>query len=229
VAADGVGTWWRRIDARVVVGVVAGACLLATVVLFIGFRSYRSATGSMEPSIEFDDWLLARRTDSVGRGDVAIVRRVNPAAGSDDASPTLTVVARVIGVGGDVVDAVDGRVRIGGDPLTEDYLAEGATTADFGPVEVPEGWIFVMGDNRGNAQDSRFFGPVPEAGAEGRVVRSGLPQSPHSIAVIATGSALVALGVVVVRDRRRRPAPELPPIEFSPRSTSEPSDPGRHV
>ncbi len=109
---------------------------------------------------------VAYRLSDPKRGDV-VVLDITPIAG---APPHLgdTLVKRVVGLPGDVVEAVDGRVRINGAELDEPWLGDVETPA-FGPVEVPEDKLFVLGDARVLSIDSRTFGPVPTDALVGRV------------------------------------------------------------
>lgn len=90
-----------------------------------------------------------------------------------------TLVKRVIAVGGQTVDLVDGVVYVDGEPLAEPYtegkpsesLSDRPGSAGISyPYVVPEGMIWVMGDNRTNSKDSRFFGPVSAEDVTSRVL-----------------------------------------------------------
>ena len=87
-------------------------------------------------------------------------------------------IKRVIGVAGDhVVINEDGTVSVNGEVLNEEYLLE-QNTPQSGPyidVVVPDGCIYVMGDNRKESKDSRFFGCIPIEHVDGYVLCRVLP------------------------------------------------------
>lgn len=89
-------------------------------------------------------------------------------------------IKRVIGLPGEHIQIKDGKVYINGEELQEDYLPEGTVTdsmatdsisgGQFLDLIVPEGTVFVMGDNRSHSADSRRFGCIPYEKIEGKVV-----------------------------------------------------------
>jgi signal peptidase I len=77
-------------------------------------------------------------------------------------------IKRVVAVGGDTIEGHGGAVYVNGGRLPEPYLGDGVRTASFEPRMVPQGEVFVMGDNRTNSNDSRSFGPIPAHEIVGR-------------------------------------------------------------
>jgi signal peptidase I len=77
-------------------------------------------------------------------------------------------IKRVIGLPGDIVEVRNGRVLVNERSIPEPYIKPGTPTSDMPPTRVPEGHLFVMGDNRGNSSDSRDIGPVPIGWVVGR-------------------------------------------------------------
>jgi signal peptidase I len=121
-------------------------------------------------------------------------------------------IKRVIAVGGDTVSCCDvkNRVMVNGKPINEPYLFED-NAMKFGPVTVPKGDLWVMGDHRGDSQDSRFDGPIPASKVVGRafvrvwpVSRIGFLSAPNIYGAAAPALAGAVLVVPLVGRRRRR-------------------------
>lgn len=88
-----------------------------------------------------------------------------------DAQTHNVWVKRVIGRGGDTLEFKDGHVWRNGQELQEPYIKDGAMSySRTEPIVIPEGDVFVMGDNRNHSSDSRFIGPVPVDHVLGHVV-----------------------------------------------------------
>lgn len=127
--------------------------LLCCVLIFTFFARVIDVKGrSMEPTlIDGDKIVITRLAGGYDRGDIVVLRK--------ETFRQEPIVKRVIAVGGDTIDIdfVQGIVYINGSPLDEPYVNELTyDREDFeGPVEVPEGHVFVMGDNRNNSSDSR--------------------------------------------------------------------------
>ena len=81
---------------------------------------------------------------------------------------------RVIALPGEQLEIKDGKVYINGEELKEEYLADTVRTETmdgaFYDLVVPDGTVFVMGDNRSGSSDSRMFGCIPYEKIEGKVV-----------------------------------------------------------
>ena len=94
------------------------------------------------------------------RGDVVVVRPVN--------HPRWYYVKRVVALGGETLSISQGKISVNGRPLAEPYTV-GRTEPEREPQKIPEGFYFLMGDNRVASEDSRAFGPVPKERIEGKI------------------------------------------------------------
>ena len=86
----------------------------------------------------------------------------------------ISYIKRIIALPGEHLEIKDGKVYINGEELKEEYLADTVKTENMGgefyDLVVPEGTVFVMGDNRSGSSDSRIFGCIPYERIEGKVV-----------------------------------------------------------
>ena len=161
------------------VAVVVGALVVALVVKTFLFQAFYIPSASMEPTLQKGDRVLVNklsyRAHDVRRGDVVVFELPEGAVGPDGIKD---LIKRVIGLPGDTIESRDGVVYVNDRRLDEPYLAEGMLTGD--PANgsnpeiqrqvVPDGRVFVMGDNRDNSHDSRYAdrGPIPIDSIVGR-------------------------------------------------------------
>jgi len=123
-------------------------------------------SGSMEPTLKIGEYYTVRLHDYNGddsprRGDIIVFTAA-------DGEP---YVKRVVGLGGERFLVVGGNVWLDGQWLREPYLKEQPELAPPVLVAVPEGSVYVMGDNRNFSEDSRDAGPLPLDQIMGRVTR----------------------------------------------------------
>jgi signal peptidase I len=172
----------------VTVAVAAGLALLIEAFLV---KPYRVPSGSMLPTLAIGQRILVNRLDRhPGIGDVVVFHPPHGAdLGSDQcgdlhqgfaaggqalarpcdrplaAESRQTFVKRAIGRPGDVLRIVNGHVIRNGKPEPDAYITPcggGAECTFSGPIRVPAGEYYMMGDNRGDSDDSRYWGPVPQ-------------------------------------------------------------------
>ena len=136
--------------------IIVAAVIIALVLNNFIIANSRVPTGSMENTIMSKSRVIGSRlsylTSDPERGDVVIFHF------PDDPTGKIYYVKRVIGLPGETVNVVDGKVYINGSdtPLDEPYLKE-PPYGSFGTFTVPDGCYFMMGDNRNDSHDSRFW------------------------------------------------------------------------
>lgn len=121
---------------------------------------------SMEPNFYENDRVFINRltykfTDPK-RGDIVIL--IDPMGSQDD------YIKRVVALPGEILQIKEGVVYVNDKKLQETYISSDLSVDNLGPIRVPQGDFFVMGDNRPVSQDSRRFGPVPKAQILGKVM-----------------------------------------------------------
>jgi signal peptidase I len=161
---------WKRF-ALEWLAVLAVAVGVAFAVRTFVVQTFYIPSASMEPTLMIGDRILVDKLSyhlhAIGRGDIVVFAKP---PGEVTAPDVKDLVKRVIGLPGDTISSPDGRVWIDGKPLREPWLTPGTVTTGIRTQKIPAGEYFVMGDNRTNSQDSRFFGPINGSLIVGKVV-----------------------------------------------------------
>jgi signal peptidase I len=176
--SSGTGRWLREMAIVIVLAVAAFFLLHAFVV-----QTYFIPSGSMEPTLQIGDRILVNKLSyhlhGVGRGDIVVFAR--PPAENCGGATVPDLVKRVIGLPGETISlSGHGYVDINGKRLSEPWLpsaAQGTTVPGprgtpyslVHPYKIPAGEYFMMGDNRGDSCDSRYWGPIPKSLIVGKV------------------------------------------------------------
>jgi signal peptidase I len=179
------------------------ALVLAVFIRTFFVQAYKIPSGSMEPTLLIGDHILVnkiiyglRMPDSIfgieipglplGRYlfNLAPVHRGDVVVFVFPPDRTKDFIKRVVGVAGDTIQVKDGVVWLNGQKMDDPHAHMEAAAQDrspvsprdnFGPVTVPAGKLFMMGDNRDRSYDSRFWGFVDHNDVEGRATLIYLP------------------------------------------------------
>jgi signal peptidase I len=181
---------YRKSTAREYFESICVAVILALFVRTFIVQAFKIPTGSMENNLLIGDHLLVNKfvfaptvasierallpIDPIRRGDIIVFKYPE--------EPERDFIKRVIGLPGDTLELRNKRVYINGTMLNEPYVhylvppdEEGSggefdVRVQYGPVTVPPGHYFMMGDNRDNSQDSRYWGFMPQEYIKGKAL-----------------------------------------------------------
>jgi signal peptidase I len=185
--------------------IVAAALFFALTLQALAVKPYRIPSESMLPTLKPGQRILVDRFSHRVGGDPALgdVTVFLPPHGADTgacgrngegpfyaggpetrqscAVPTTThsdttFVKRVVGLPGDTIAIINGHVIRNGKRASEPFASSCAgAECNLNPITIPRGFYFLMGDNRGNSDDSRFWGPVPRKWIIGKAIVSYWP------------------------------------------------------
>ena len=147
--------------------IAGGALLVAFIIKTFLLQAFYIPSLSMAPTLKVDDRVLVNKLSydlhEIRRGDVVVFE-----SPPNEGSQTKDLIKRVIALPGETVEAHDGRIYIDGQILDEPYLGTDVTTQPFDKITITEDHYWVMGDNRANSRDSRFYGAISEELVIGR-------------------------------------------------------------
>lgn len=172
--------WYLYLAALLVINVSASKLIVPKLLALSAVKSYKIPSGSMEPAVRMGDHLYADmtyyRSSRPARGDLAIF--LSP----DD--PRIELLKRIIGLPGERIEIRDKVVYVNGQRLEDPWGHYSKGQPAFGapfspelqkldnlaPVTIGGDQVFLIGDNRDNSYDSRFYGPVPVSYLKGRAL-----------------------------------------------------------
>jgi signal peptidase I len=151
----------REIAESVVIAVV-----LAVIIRMFIIEPFYIPSGSMEPTLMINDRIIVSKVSyylgDPEFGDIVVFKYPK--------DTSRNFVKRLIGEPGDTVELKDSKLYINGKVVPESFLPAGLRYENFGPIEVPNGQYFMLGDNRNNSEDSRYWGFLPEDLIVGKAV-----------------------------------------------------------
>jgi signal peptidase I len=159
---------------------IGGALVIALVVKAFFFQAFYIPSDSMVPTLKTDDRVIVNKLSyhlhAVHRGDIVVFKTPKGPDGKPIDPTIKDLVKRVIGLPGETVSERDGKILINGKALDESYLPAKTVSncASFSPQcfptsRLPADRYWVMGDNRPNSRDSRYFGAIAKSEIVGRV------------------------------------------------------------
>jgi signal peptidase I len=140
--------------------VIVLAFLTATILRATTIQAFSIPSVSMENTLLVGDRVLVNKQNrDANVGDIVVFHRPP----GEEAAKIKDLIKRVVAVQGQTVSAQDGKLFVDNKALDEPYLKPGVTTLMDEPVTIRCDCVFVMGDNRAESRDSRFFGPIKKS------------------------------------------------------------------
>lgn len=185
-------SFWRELPLLVLI-----ALIVAVVIKTFLVQAFFIESGSMRDTlIEGDRVMVNKLSYRFGEPERADVIVFDPPGGNGNdgeslpskvlrnvaesiglSQPASEFIKRVIATEGETIEIRDNQVVVDGTALVEPYLDANVRMPDFGPETVPDNHVFVMGDNRSQSRDSRFFGSIPTNTIVGRAFVTVWPPS----------------------------------------------------